>query len=230
MFDEENLLPISALQHLLFCERQWGLIHLEGIWGENRLTMEGRHLHDRADMPEVEVRGDIRISRGLRLRSMRLGLSGKADVVEFHRVRGADETCGIRLDGVEGVWQPVPVEYKRGKPKVGLCDEVQVCAQALCIEEMTGALVPQGILFYGLPRRRYEVLFTDGLRENTERLCMRLHELTRAGKTPMGRYEKKCDGCSLQDHCMPKAVGKHGKVERYLKAALLDIADVKGEE
>lgn len=243
MFNEDDLLPISALQHLSFCERQWGLIHLEGIWGENRLTAEGRHLHDRAHEDETEARGDVRIARGLRLRCMRLGLSGKADVVEFHRVspsaqgRGlkyrvseADEKCGVRIEGVGGLWQPVPVEYKRGKPKLEPCDEIQVCGQALCIEEMTGAQVPRGILFYGMPRRRYDVSFDDGLRGTTERLCARLHELTREGKTPQASYGKKCESCSLMDYCMPKAVGKGGRVEKYLMAAISDAADVKEVE
>ncbi len=229
MFNEDDLLPISALQHLSFCERQWGLIHLEGIWGENRLTVEGRHLHDRADTPETEVRSNIRMARGLRLRSMRLGLSGKADVVEFHRVREADEACGMRLEGVAGLWRPVPVEYKRGKPKIEPCDEIQVCAQALCIEEMTGARAPQGMLFYGMPRRRYDVLFYGDLRKKTEELCLRLHELTRAGKTPAARYEKKCVSCSLLDHCMPKTVGKRVNVERYIMTAISDT-DERGVE
>lgn len=228
MFTEDDLLPISALQHLSFCERQWGLIHLEGIWGENRLTAEGRHLHDRAHEDETEVRGDLRIARGLRLRSLMLGLSGKADVVEFH-LKGADETGGLRLEGVAGMWQPVPVEYKRGKPKLDPCDEIQICAQALCIEEMTGAQVPEGMLFYGAPRRRYEVLFDAELRERTEALCARLHELARARKTPAARYDKKCDNCSLIDSCMPKTIGKRMKVEKYLMTAISD-SDVKGAE
>lgn len=237
MFSEDDLLPISALQHLSFCERQWGLIHLEGIWGENRLTAEGRHLHERADEDETEVRGDVRIARGLRLRSLRLGLSGKADVVEFHRVAPAfghglnhregeaDEICGMSLEGVPGLWRPVPVEYKRGKPKLGACDEIQVCGQALCIEEMTGARVPQGALFYGMPRRRYDVSFDGSLRGTTERLCCRLHELTRKGKTPAARYEKKCENCSVLEFCMPKAIGKRGEVERYLMAAVSGAAE-----
>lgn len=223
MFTEDDLLPISALQHLSFCERQWGLIHLEGIWGENRLTAEGRHLHERADTPETEVRSGIRTARGLRLRSMRLGLSGKADVVEFHLVKNSDETCGVRLEGVAGQWQPVPVEYKRGKPKLEPCDEIQICAQALCIEEMTGARVLEGVLFYGATRRRYAVLFDGDLREKTEKLCLHLHELAKAGKTPAARYEKKCDCCSLIDHCMPKTIGRRVKVERYLMTAISDV-------
>lgn len=227
-YTEDDLIQLSALQHLSFCERQWGLIHLEAIWDENRLTMEGRHLHDRVDSSETEVRGDVRTARGLRLRSLRLGLSGKADVVEFHRL---PETSGegIRLDGVEGLYQPVPVEYKRGKPKLEPCDEIQICAQALCIEEMTGARVTEGVLFYGVPRRRYNVSFDFALRQRTEELCIRLHELTKAGKTPKAAYGKRCRSCSLIDSCMPKASGKRGKVERYLMAAVTDTADVQGE-
>lgn len=224
MFDEEDLLPISALQHLSFCERQWGLIHLEGVWDENRLTAEGRHLHDRADIEETEVRGDVRIARGLRLRSLRLGLSGKADVVEFYRVKEADETCGIRLEGVKGLWQPVPVEYKRGKPKLEPCDEIQICAQALCFEEMRSVPVPKGMLFYGMPRRRYEVAFDDALRQKTEALCNRLHELSNAGKTPEAEYGEKCRNCSLFNYCMPKTVGGRKKVEKYLADALIGTA------
>lgn len=220
MFDEDDLLPISALQHLSFCERQWGLIHLEGIWGENRLTAEGRHLHERADSPETEIRCGIRTARGLRLRSLRLGLSGKADVVEFHRIADTDGNCGVHLDGVAGLWQPVPVEYKRGKPRLEPCDEIQICAQALCIEEMLGARIPEGVLFYGATRRRYDVLFDSSLREKTEKLCIRLHALSKAGKTPSAKYEKKCDSCSLVEHCMPKTTGRRAKVEKYLMTVI----------
>jgi CRISPR-associated exonuclease Cas4 len=133
VFSEDELLPISALQHLAFCERQWALIHLEGAWAENQLTAEGRVMHDRAHEPGTESRGDIRISRGLRLRSLRLGLSGIADVVEFHRCGRPDDADGIRLLGVSGSWAPFPVEYKRGRPKSGPFDEIQLCAQALCL-------------------------------------------------------------------------------------------------
>jgi CRISPR-associated exonuclease Cas4 len=135
MFTEAELLPLSALQHLAFCERQWGLIHLEQVWDENRLTVEGRHLHERADEPASENRRDLRIARGLRIRSLRLGLVGRADVVEFHRLPQEDEpsTDTLTLAGVAGRWRPLPVEYKRGRPKADAWDEVQLCAQALCL-------------------------------------------------------------------------------------------------
>ncbi len=230
MFDEADLLPISALQHLAFCERQCALIHLEGLWAENRLTVEGHHLHDRAHQRETESRGDLRVARGLRLRSLRLGLSGIADVVEFHRVADVPENhigppdhipAGARLPGATGLWQPKPVEYKRGRPKLGPYDEVQLCAQALCLEEMLGVEVSSAALFYGQPRERLDVSLTPALREQTERLAARLHELIRAGKTPTARYEKKCDSCSLLNLCMPKTTGVRKSVDRYL-AGILD--------
>lgn len=229
MYTEDELLPISALQHLAFCERQWALIHLEGAWAENQLTAEGRVMHDRAHEPGIESRGDIRISRGLRLRSLRLGLSGIADVVEFHRCRRRDDSSvtaegalpdAVCLPGVPGLWSPFPVEYKRGRPKAGPFDEVQLCAQALCLEEMLGVSVPSAALFYGKPVRRFEVALTNSLRKETERLASRVHELLRLGVTPPPIYEKKCDSCSLFSLCMPIRLSKHPTVEDYISATL----------
>ncbi|MGO4883595.1 MAG: CRISPR-associated protein Cas4 [Bryobacteraceae bacterium] len=215
MFNEDDLLPLSGLQHLVFCDRQWGLIHIEQVWAENRLTAQGRVLHERAHEGGGESRPGLRIARGLRLRSLRLGLSGQADVVEF---RPAAE--GVALDGEEGWWRPFPVEYKRGRPKPDRCDEVQLCAQALCLEEMFGHPVEAGALFYGTPRRRLEVPFDAGLRGETERLAARMHELYRAGATPRAVYAPKCDNCSLIALCMPRALGKPPGVARYLARAL----------
>lgn len=229
MYDEADLMPISALQHLAFCERQWALIHLEGQWAENPLTVEGHHLHDRTHQPETESRGDLRIARGLRLRSLRLGLSGIADVVEFQRVAGVPEEsadppnqtpAGVRLHGVRGLWRPAPVEYKRGRPKLGPYDEIQLCAQALCLEEMLGVAISAGALYYGQPHQRQEVALTVELREQTEKLAARLHELTRIGRTPFATYEKKCESCSLLSLCMPKTTGGRKSVDRYLAGML----------
>jgi CRISPR-associated exonuclease Cas4 len=226
MYDEDELLPISALQHLAFCERQWGLIHLEGIWVENRLTAEGTQLHDRAHRRETESRRSLRIARGLRLRNLRLGLSGIADVVEFHRLDGSAEdfadkakSLGVTLPNSPGLWHPRPVEYKRGRPKLGPYDEVQLCAQALCLEEMLGVAVPCGDLFYGEPRQRFEVEFTSALRDQTEALVARLHDLTNRRKTPVAKYEKKCDSCSLYPVCLPKTIGKMPSVAVYVSQA-----------
>ncbi len=238
MFTEDDLIPISALQHLVFCERQWGLIHLEGAWAENRLTTEGRQLHERVDQVESESRGDLRIARGLRLRSFRLGLTGRADVVEFHRLlddapgRRAppdSPTEGVRQEGADGWWQPVPVEYKRGRPKKDHCDTVQLCAQALCLEEMLDVNIGCGALFYGKPRRRYDVPIDDALRAETEALTLRLRELTESRRTPLAAYAKKCDRCSLYDLCLPKTVGSGRSASAYLRQTLDQIARPSGE-
>lgn len=230
MYAEDELLPISALQHLAFCERQWALIHLERVWAENQWTAEGRVMHEHAHGPNTESRGNTRISRGLRLRSLRLGLSGIADVVEFHRCgrRGhpdkedrSERTAGVRIAGASGRWIPSPIEYKRGRPKSGPYDEIQLCAQALCLEEMLDVPVSSAALFYGRPVRRFEVNLTPSLRLETERLASRLHELTHLGKTPLPVYEKKkCDSCSLFSLCMPQRLSERQAVEDYISSAL----------
>lgn len=219
MYSEDDLLPISALQHLRFCERQWGLIHLEQQWEENRLTAEGRLLHDRVHESESESRPNIVISRGLQLRSLRLGITGQADVIEFHRAP-ADSPNGVILQGRAGVWVPLPVEYKRGRPKAGPFDEIQLCAQTLCLEEMFGTSISVGALFYGQPRRRVDVPFDTTLRSETEGLALRMHELYSLGATPHARYAKRCERCSLIARCLPKSSDRAGSVERYLRSVL----------
>jgi len=214
MYEEDDLLPISALQHLAFCERQWALIHLEQQWRENVLTVEGKQMHDRVhDVDESECRGSVRIVRSLRLRSLRLGLVGQADVVEF------DEF---------GEEPPRIIEYKHGKPKIDHCDDVQLCAQALCLEETLHVTIPSGEFFYGKPRRRHRVLFSEELRKETEGLAARLHELTEQGETPPARYEPKCDHCSLIDICLPKTTAGKKSAARYLRG-LIALAIEEGE-
>lgn len=210
-FSEDELLPVSALQHLRFCERQCALIHIENVWAENRLTVEGKHLHERVHEAGSEARGDVRIARGVRLRSLALGLTGVADVVEFNR---ADQ--GVRLPEIEGIWMPFPVEYKRGRPKPEPWDEVQLCAQALCLEEMLATSIAAGALFYGTTHRRQEVSFDSTLRGQTEEAARRLHELVEAGVTPKAIYEKKCEKCSLLHLCMPETAGRGKSVGQYL--------------
>lgn len=202
MFAEDDLLPISALQHLLFCERQCALIHVEQLWADNHLTVEGRDLHRKADDGPHETRGDVRTTRALPLRSLRLGLIGKADVVEFHS--GA----------------PFPVEYKRGRPKRHRADEVQLCAQALCLEEMLEVTIPSGALFYGQTRRRQEVPFDAELRALTEDAAHRLHAMIRSGTTPRAVREPKCDQCSLLELCLPDAARPGRSAAGYLRHAL----------
>lgn len=207
MFSEDELQQLSALQHLVFCERQCALIHIEQAWAENRQTAEGKLLHERADEPGGESRGDVRVVRALAIRSLRLGLSGRADVVEFHRLPPRTEggVEGAPLPSRAGRWQPFPVEYKRGKPKRHRADEVQLCAQALCLEEMLSLTVPAGALYYGRRRRRYAVEFDEELRGITEGAVRRLHEMMAAGVTPPAVHEPKCDQCSLLDLCLPGA-------------------------
>jgi CRISPR-associated exonuclease Cas4 len=231
MYAEDELLSISGLQHLMFCERQWGLIHIEQQWEENRLTMEGRVLHERVDEAGPETRKDLRIARGLPLRSLRLGLVGRADVVEFHRIadsatayaeaRADDVTVAtaVPLQGHRGLWRVYPVEYKRGKPKSQPVDEVQLCAQALCLEEMLNVQVTDGALFYGQPRRRLDVPFTPDLRAQTEALAARMRELFESGVTP-AVYEKRCLNCSLIGQCLPKTAGASKSARTYLTRSL----------
>lgn len=217
MYSEDDLLPLSGLQHLAYCERQWALIHLEQQWVENRLTAEGRQMHDRAHQQREEWREGVHVSRGLAVRSLRLGLSGIIDVVEF---RPTPEGCS----------QPFPIEYKHGRPKPNRCDEVQLCAQALCLEEMLGVEVPRGAIFYGQPRRRMEVAFDRVLRAETGAMAARLHALYAARITPLADYfPEKCDRCSLLQVCLPQSAGKQRSVQSYVKRSL-SIAPVVPEE
>ena len=220
-YSEDDLLHLSGLQHLHFCERQWGLIHIEQQWEENRLTAEGRVLHERVHESGSESRPGVLVARGLYLHSLRLGLTGQADAVEFQEV-GGGAPGAIQLPGRKGSWRPFPVEYKRGEPKEDSCDEVQLCAQAMCLEEMFGSVIGSGALFYGKRRRRTEVRFDEELRTHTEELARRMHRLFSAGTTPAAVYAKKCDRCSLFDRCLPRATSKRTTVERYLARALRD--------
>lgn len=204
MFTEEYFIPLSALQHFLFCPRQCALIHIEQMWEENVFTAEGRIMHENAHEEKFETRAGMRIERGLPLRSQTLGLNGKADVVEFHKKE-------------DGRWHPFPVEYKHGKPKINNCDKVQLCAQAICLEEMMGVHIPTGALFYGKTRHRLNVEFDNALRLETQSAAQSVHELIRNGKTPKPVYEKKCDSCSLLNMCMPRTFDRAFPVTEYLR-------------
>ncbi|WP_462323662.1 CRISPR-associated protein Cas4 [Desulfoplanes sp.] len=204
MYQESDLFQLSALQHYLFCPRQCGLIHLEQIWMENRYTAEGQLLHSRVDTERVEIRGDRKIASSLLIRSLRLGVSGKADVVEFHKR--------------EGIWVPFPVEYKRGRPKANDSDRVQLCAQAMCLEEMLDTAVPCGALFYGKRKRRLEVDFDHALRATTEDTARAVHDMLAGGVTPTAKRSKKCATCSLLEVCMPEKTGSSRSASRYLSS------------
>lgn len=211
-------LMISALQHFVFCRRQWALIHIEQQWQDNVRTVEGNLMHRRAhDEKLIEKRDDLIIMRALRVHSKRLNITGICDVVEFHR-----DPDGIALPGYDGLWRPYPVEYKRGKPKTHDADELQLCAQALCLEEMLLCAVPEGSLYYGEPRRRTRVAFTSEMRERVESLLLEMHQYTQRGYTPRVKPTKGCNACSLKDLCLPKLhrtpsvsgyIGQHMKEE-----------------
>lgn len=192
-------LPLSALNHLTYCERRCALIHIEGVFEENAFTLEGSLRHETTDTPGYETRAGVRAVRALPLYSRRLGLSGKADIVEFSRLPGGRE-------------QPCPVDYKRGRRRRWHNDDVQLCAQALCLEEMLGVKVPRGAIFHAASRRRREVEFTDGLREVTAQAARRLHELVRERRIPAAVLLPKCEGCSLKGVCLPELSERVGVV------------------
>jgi CRISPR-associated exonuclease Cas4 len=200
--ESEDSLPLSALNDLLFCERRCALHRVEQIWTDNAFTLEGVHSHRRADTAGVESPSGVRTARGVLLRSTRLRLTGKADIIEFHPGPGCTEV-------------PFPVEYKRGRRRRWDNNEVQLCAQAFCLEEMLGTVVPAGALYHIKSRRRQEIAFTAELRARTEDAARRLHELFAAGVTPPPVLKPRCRGCSLQDLCMPQLLIETARLARY---------------
>jgi len=204
MYDEENLVMISALQHLLFCPRQCALIHIEQQWTENRFTAEGRIFHERVHTAAKESRKKVKIEFDVPVRSLHLGVTGRADIVEFHLQE-------------DKRWLPFPVEYKRGRPKEDNSDRVQLCAQAMCLEEMLQIEVPSGALYYGTKKRRVEIIFDEPLRQTTIETASRLHSLLSNTITPPPKYHSDCKSCSFFDTCLPKTTGTKSKVSQYLE-------------
>lgn len=231
-YSEDDFLMISGLQHLAFCPRQCALVYMEQTWVENVLTALGDVMHERVHTAGAESRSDVRIVRGLRLKSARLGITGVADVVEFHKVnpsaaedggnRPFTANQGVKLPKRSGLWAPYPVEYKRGKPKPDNCDAVQLCAQAICLEEAFNVQLTSGALFYGQSRQRVAVEFTPELRCETESLALRFHQLISSGVIPPPVPQKRCQNCSMVDVCLPSAGGNvqqwvDSMVEKNLK-------------
>lgn len=206
MEDEDELIPLSALQHWLVCPRQCALIHLEHQWSDNRLTAEGNLLHAKVDETGAESRDGLRRVTGLPLKSFRLGLVGRADVVEFH-------------PGPDGTDIPFPIEHKRGREKPDDRDSAQLCAQAMCLEEMLGIAVPEGALFYNATRRRLRVAFTPALRQRVESATSGIKAMLASGRTPAPVLVPACRGCSLADLCLPKALAAPS-VEGYFARGL----------
>ncbi|MGE5593070.1 MAG: CRISPR-associated protein Cas4 [Betaproteobacteria bacterium] len=218
MYSEEECLPLSGIQHIAFCPRQFALIHIECQWLENALTFDGRIMHDSADDPfSYEARGTVLITRAVPLVSANLGLYGVADVVEFRKC----DFGGVPLDGREGLWKPYPVEYKRGRPKQDDRDAVQVCAQAMCLEEMLGVSVDEGALFYGKTRRRQVIKIDAELRTRVEYLAGEMHRLYEGGITPPPRKTSACESCSVAELCLP-GIGSKRSSKAYLADGALE--------
>lgn len=280
-FSDDELLPISGLQHIAFCPRQCALIHLERVWIENYLTASGKVMHERVHNAPSESRGNVRTARGLMLRSTKLGLTGVADVVEFHRIEPEEDlfesACtgnktadpsneletnfasldlntfcvresdsdqsplpeqhlllsgkppseelltAVHLPKKRGLWRPYPVEYKRGNPKKDNCDTIQLCAQAICLEEMLHCVIHEGALYYGQTKRREIILFNDSLRHETEQLAQTFHTLINSGQTPSPNFSPKCRACSLADECLPEM--KTNTVLNYLNDQWNEVGD-----
>ena len=215
MYAQEDFLQLSGLQHFAFCRRQWALIHIEHQWAENLRTVEGDLFHTRAhDEKQREKRGDILTLRGLSVFSSALGLSGKCDVVEFHT-----DPAGVPLRGETGLWRPYPVEYKRGSPKTHQADELQLCAQAMCLEEVLCCSILEGSLYYGEARRRTRVPLDESLRQQVRELSKEMHQLYTRGYTPKVKPTRSCKACSLKDLCLPALLRKK-PVADYLAQAM----------
>lgn len=211
-YKEEDFLQLSGLQHFKFCRRQWALIHIEQLWSENARTTDGRLLHENAHNANFrERRGNTIITRGMSVFSRTLGVSGQCDVLEFHK-----DPNGIPLSGCEELWRPFPVEYKRGSynPRAG--DELQLCGQAMCLEEMLCCEIPEGALFFGEVRRRHPVVFTEELRGEVRATLLEMHAMYQRGYTPKVKPTKSCNACSLKELCLPKLLNTQS-VSAYLR-------------
>ena len=218
MYSESDYLQLSGLQHFSFCRRQWALIHVENQWAENLRTVDGALMHRRAhDAGARESRGDLLIVRDMAVSSPTLGVSGACDVVEFRRGE-----AGAALPNRDGLWQPYPVEYKRGEPKEHNADRLQLCAQAMCLEEMLCCAVPEGALYYGETRRREVVPLDDALRRTVREMLAEMHDLYSRGRTPRVKPGKGCNACSLREICLPSMLRKKSAAA-YLSGALKEI-------
>lgn len=211
-YNEEEYLQLSGIQHFRFCRRQWALIHIENLWAENFRTVDGELMHERAhDSGARERRSSLIITRNLPISSPSLGVSGACDVVEFR-----SSPVGVPLPGEDGLFQPYPVEYKRGSPREDLANELQLCGQAMCLEDMLCCDIPRGALYFGETRRRVEVEFTPELRQEVRESLAQMHELYRRGHTPKVKPSKVCNACSLKELCLPKLM-RCGSVKSYLQ-------------
>ena len=215
-YKEDEYLMLSGIQHFCFCRRQWALIHIEQMWQENLLTTEGRIIHERVHDPSLdEKRGNLLIIRGMNVHSSELGVSGQCDVVEFYK----DDNSGVALHGRKGLWTPVPVEYKRGKSKVSDADRLQLCCQAMCLEEMLLCRINNGFLFYNEIKKREEVALSEEMRAAVKAMLAEMHQYMEKGYSPKAHRTGACKSCSLQNDCLP-TLEKHSSVRKYIESIL----------
>lgn len=213
-FNEEDYLQLSGIQHFKFCRRQWALIHIESQWAENVYTIGGEIMHERAhDANLKEKRGDILVTRDMRISSSSLGVSGACDVVEFHK-----STVGIAIPGEEGLYKPFPIEYKHGSPREDTANELQLCCQAMCLEEMLCCDISQGALYFGEIKRRVLVDFSDELRREVRDTLQQMHEYYQRGHTPKVKPSKSCNACSLKEVCVPKIMRSNSAIDYIQKS------------
>ena len=219
--NEDDYLMISGIQHFAFCKRQWALIHIENQWFENEYTTDGEIFHERAhDSSLIEKRKGIIITRALRIKSDTLGVTGSCDIVEFHK-----DDDGISIHNFEGKWLPIPIEYKRGKPKQYNYDELQLCTEAMCLEEMLVCKIEYGFIYYGETGKRKKIIFDDTLKNQVKSLFQEMHELFNKAHTPKVKTNKRCYLCSLKNICLPK-LNKIKQASTYIN----NILEEKHEE
>lgn len=220
-YRECDFLQISGIQHFAFCRRRWALIHIEGLWAENLRTVNGEIFHERAHDPSLsEKRGDLITVRALRVFSSELGISEECDVVEFRR----DDENGAKLRGRDGRWMPTPIEYKSGSSKAGDADRLQLCAQAMCLEEMLGVDIELGYMFYGETHRREKVYINAELRQAVKDAVSDMHSYMSRGYTPKVKTGKFCNACSLKELCLP-ALCKNKSAAEYIDSAIGEDGD-----
>jgi CRISPR-associated exonuclease Cas4 len=216
-YQEDDYLLLSGIQHFAFCRRQWALIHIEQQWQENLRTYEGKNMHEKAHNGNIrETRNDVFIVRAMKVASHELGISGECDIVEFHKTN-----CGISLQGHTGLYTVIPIEYKRGAPKEHDADELQLTAQAMCLEEMLFASIEKGYLYYGETHRRTEVVFSSELRDRVRTMLNEMHGYYERRYTPKVKMKKSCDNCSLCDICMPKLCDTM-PADKYIENTLME--------
>jgi CRISPR-associated exonuclease Cas4 len=214
-YQEDEYLQIAEIQHFAFCPRQWALAYMEQQWQENVLTIEGHALHDKAhdDSIKEKRKGKI-IVRGMPVASGELGVSGTCDVVEF-----IEDMAGVKIPSYQGTYRVIPVEYKRGKPKEGEEDILQLTVQAMCLEEMLATEIPWGYLYYGEIRHRSKVEFLSATREHVKNMLGQMREYLQRKYTPLIKPRKACASCSVKDICIPK-LGKQKSAKKYIEGRL----------